>query len=476
MNLHPMFDRKNQFDCIVVGSGPAASTLAITLADWGRQVALITTKRNENGFPLQVMSAAIRPLLQRMGFSAYQSQHETARCSKRALIWGDGQTRFFNVDDASGYRVDRRTFDEDFRRVAQGYGVEVFESASVVSPLPVEGEGEIIVETDDGKKKLQAKTFAIATGSKLDARLFAQSLEHQGPELFALSAEVKTKRRAKALDVLESLPDGWVWWFSDGTRRPRFCYFNSEAPRSLAAVETTLLEALGMSTARDSVTALLDPRFLRMTPRLATTKHAIFLVGDAAATVDPLLGTGLEQAIAAAESAAIAVNSVLSDPDLRQEAVAHHAKLEQQRYFESQSQAMSLYLKEVRFSDRPFWQERHESVVIDIADESAQALPMRIKIADDLGRCVGLQRKGNVLERVVGPGLPGGDVLTTVHQVDVDSLLRLIDASPWTDDILVYSLRDQKLYVHTRSTLVRALLELLRVGFIEVDESWQESA
>lgn len=269
------------------------------------------------------------------------------------------------------------------------------------------------------------------------------------------------------MDLLEAIPEGWLWWFAGPEVEPRFSLF-SNIPRSRWRESLELASTrLRRSLKGDFALERGSMRYLNATPRLVTTPAGILLVGDAAATLDPLLGRGIESTLGAAEAAAPAVNTILEHPELREECLRYQSNLEEQRYFSNLSQALGLYLREARYADLPFWSARHSMSQVEVETESEPHLPMKLRVADDVGRFPTLRRRGRLLERVVGMGRPGGPVHQTTLGIPVADLLRLVEEHHWTDEILGFARQHSELYVHSRAKLTRALEELCRLGLIE---------
>ncbi len=464
-----MFSKRTHFDCLIVGGGPAGCVLACTLAGWGKRVCLIEKDGGPHPFPFQSVSADASAILKRNGImtSARESGHP--RCKKRVLIWGDGDAQVLKFkEEDCGLRIDRDYLDPDLRALAQALKVTVMEGAEVIGSLPPQGKGPVSIQYRGKLLPLEVETIVVATGRSHTQGLLPVALKHTSPDLFALTAMIRCEKKSKEMDVLESLPQGWFSWFAEDTCAPQAAVFTGIPHHEWREALMILKQLLNKNLAGNHQIERGSIRHLNATPRLVTTPTDILLLGDAACTLDPLLGRGLESSIQAAEMAAICTNTILEHPDLRSPCIQHMATHEETRYFNHLSQSSGLYLQEARFSDKEFWRRRHESCQVKIipATEDTQ-LPMRLRIAEEVGRYPTLRRKGRVLERVIGMGKPGGPVHQSALGIPVAKILELVSRYPDTDDIIQSAHQDQDLYVHSKAKVTRALSELCRLGILE---------
>lgn len=463
-----MFSKKNHFDCVILGGGPAGSVLACTLAGWGKSVCLIERGSRPNPFPMQTVAADAAAVFRRNGIMTSIRECGHQRPKKRVLIWGDGAPQDMKFgDDDCGMRVDRELLDPDLRNLARALKVTVLVDAKVVSPLPECGFGTVEVLQDGEITKIEADVFVVASGKTHDPNLLPLSLEHVSPSLFALTATVHCEKKNKDIDVLEAVEDGWLSWFTGSEIGPQFALFTNHSTQDSRHVIRLAEQLLQRSMSGDFAFERGSVRYSNATPRLVTTPNGALLIGDASCTLDPLLGRGIESSILSAEAAAVCVNTIIEKPGLRLECQHHLASQEKSRYFNNLSTSLGLYLKEARYSDMSFWLERHSLCEVDLSTPTSVLLPMKLQVADEVGRFPTLQRSGRLLERVIGMGKPGGPVHQNTLGIPVSKLLTLVQEINWTDDVLDLAFEDEELYVHSKSKVTSALAELYRLGIIE---------
>ena len=212
-----MLRLRNHFDCLVIGAGPSASVLAMTLSGWGRKVAMVELGRQLNAWDLDDVGDLDRPLLKRLGLGAAIRHAGTSCPRRRLLLWGDGRASEQKLEKSDyALRVDRELFDLDLRNMARALGVEVFGPARLESALPEDGRGMVEISLAGGKIRLRAETIVLACGRRLDPRLMPLVVEHSGPESLALQAPVRALGQRARVDAVEALPFGFLRWRSAG--------------------------------------------------------------------------------------------------------------------------------------------------------------------------------------------------------------------------------------------------------------------
>lgn len=460
-----MAPRARQWDCIVVGGGPAGCITAGRLAEWGRRVLLLDEGRDARVPLEETIGADAKPLLQRHALTASIRAHGFHGAPRAGVAWGDGELRVERVARGRrGFRVVRPLFDRDLRRFAAALGVEVVEGTRVI-----EARGsEVAVEHAGGStERLRGRTVVVAAGGAATERVVPVELLHRLPQVLALTALLERPPRRRDALVIEALEHGWTRWLPLGDGRAAATLFADAAEaREVGAARLFAVARRGSSGPfADTPAREVHLRAVDVRHQVAT--EAVFLCGDAAATVDPLLGQGIERALRSGESCALAVNSCLEDPALTDRVLDHVEAAECDDYLAHARRALSLYLQEVRFSDRPFWLGRHAAVQVEI-EPATPALPRVLCVAPDVTVRNGFRPRGRVLEPVRGYGR--GDsrtVLVQVACVPVGPLLRLVEATCTTDELLDLASVAPELYRHSRAAVQRALTELVRLGIID---------
>lgn len=330
---------------LVIGGGPAGSTVATLLARGGFDVTLA----ERDHFPRYHIGESILPsclpILDLLGVRERVAAHGFQRKGGAYFAWGPQEWSLGFGDLIGGntfsWQVVRAEFDELLLRHAQEQGVHVFEGTAIHD-----------VEFDDGRPvrarwssagdpraagtiSFDILVDASGRGGVLATRHLKSRRFH---EVFRNVACWSYWRGARKLEkgpegaiAVCSIPRGWFWFIPlhDGTTSVGLVtgkdLFNAERQRlgSVQAVYDAALKECPL------VTGLLD-QAVQSAPMKVEQDYSYasdifagpgyFLCGDAACFLDPLLSTGVHLATYSATLAAASISSIL-----RQEVSEDHA-------------------------------------------------------------------------------------------------------------------------------------------------------
>jgi flavin-dependent dehydrogenase len=321
-------------DVLVVGGGPAGSTVATLLARRGRRVVLLEKDAHprfhigESLLPMNV------PILERLGVL---DQVEAIGVRKTGADFprGDGHYSTFRfshaLDAQSGhaFQVPRAAFDEVLFRHAAASGVDAREHVRVESVQPLPG-GLHRVEARDAAGTLHAWTTRyLVDASGRDTflashlRLKQRNPRHQSAAVFSHFTGVERRPGEDAGNItIYRHAHGWIWMIplpgdvmsigavcfpdhmktrrgdSEGFLLRTVCEVPEAAARMAGAQRCADVHATG-NYAYES-TALAGPGWV--------------MVGDAYAFVDPMFSSGVFLAMHGAERTAAMVDAVLDAP------------------------------------------------------------------------------------------------------------------------------------------------------------------
>jgi digeranylgeranylglycerophospholipid reductase len=316
---------KKLYDLVIIGAGPAGSTVARLAADNGLSVLMID-KRQELGAPIQCSGAVSRHALEEVaitpdeefiheaiyGFGIFNQVGEATRIDYRQLKgeeYGVGAGK-----KPLGYVVDRRRFDRYLMTQAERAGAEVW--------LKTEGLG---YEVDpDGGCRVHVRRFNEAQAIKCRVVVGADGLQSQVGKWAGLRTHIKLTELASCLQVIvdqveteglleiitghEWAPGGYAWVFPKG---------HGYAEVGLGVIRTMTPDNARVHLDRFMKESFFKDRFKNArvleiqgggVPLAAPLKiqyaDNMILTGDAARHVNPITGGGIHTALSGGRIAA----------------------------------------------------------------------------------------------------------------------------------------------------------------------------
>jgi 2-polyprenylphenol 6-hydroxylase len=303
-----MRNMKKDFDIAVVGAGPVGSAAALGLAEGGYSVALVDAQAMQPSFQVNevhdlrvfAVSRASQNLLQRLGaWDAIAG----ARVSpyRHMTVWdAHGAVDFDAADVAEpnlGHIIENRVIQAALHERLRASAVECF-VPDRLERLTLETDGAILGLAEAGR--VRARLVVAADGAASPAREMAgiavTPVDH---EQMALVAHIESERPHEETARQRFLETGPLAFLplSDG----RSSIVWSTTPAEAERLQSLSPEAFGraLTLASDGVLGELQPNTeLRAFP--LCSRHAdsyignrLVLIGDAAHTVHPLAGLGM---------------------------------------------------------------------------------------------------------------------------------------------------------------------------------------
>jgi flavin-dependent dehydrogenase len=288
-------------DVVVVGAGPAGCATAIYCAQRGLRVVLLETRAFPRHRPGETLHPGVEPLLQQLGIAA----PEGLRHAGHWVHW-DGPPRFqaFNDGDWRGFQIDRAALDEQLLVAARRVGVQVLNPRRVNHVLMHHGRVQGVLAD---ATVLNAGYVVDATGRQgwLQRQLRVPWLRFS-PTLVARYGYCMDNRRTPDELGLFAHEHGWHWI----ARISDTCLHWTQLHFDAGAHDRTLPAALAECAAIGPVRGA-DVSWRRCR---TTAGPGYFLVGDAAATLDPCASHGVIKALMSGMQAAAAMIDCLSWP------------------------------------------------------------------------------------------------------------------------------------------------------------------
>ena len=343
------------FDVIVIGGGPAGSTVAGFLNQMGHRVLLLEREVFPRHHIGESMIAATIDILAEIGLEEKLAAANFPVKSGGCFLWGQTSDpwciRFEEIPGRpTSYQVKRSVFDKLLLDHVAESGVDVRQGHRVLDVLKEDGRVTGVRFTDaDGAEHtatarytVDASGLAAVVANRLSSRVPVEELknmclygywtgEHPAPA--KLGGEIRPQDRNNI--IIKMLPDGWLWFIPlgdpgpDGSAEPdpnqREISVGFVAPRKnlpetggKAALEEFYLEHVRSTD---------EWKYLLQSATYTGDFHTIkdwsyrsdemagpgyFAVGDASCFVDPILSSGVFLAVLYAKMCAVGVNTVLT--------------------------------------------------------------------------------------------------------------------------------------------------------------------
>jgi flavin-dependent dehydrogenase len=350
LDLRDAMEGVDEVDVVIVGGGPAGSSVATFLADRGYDVLLLertSFPRFHVGESLLPMS---QPIWEQLGVAEklqhfgqtfkYGAEWRVARPAQDSEAPGYDKTciRFHVVPRQSigrrmyAYQVVRSEFDELLLRHAEERGVKVIEKASVTEVLFEDGTARGVRwslranEADAGSTFLTRARFIVDASGR--SSLLARQLKLRLPDPHVRTAAVfghfQGIDRERGIDggniILHFLEGSWVWFIplrsgltsvglvaNDPIHREWRQRRPEEILRTTIMSDPIMAPLFESAKTEGQVRAIFDlPYHSRK-----VAGDGWMLVGDAGFFVDPLFSSGVHVAFSTSQRAANAIDECL---------------------------------------------------------------------------------------------------------------------------------------------------------------------
>ena len=322
-------------DVLVVGGGPAGSTIAALLAERGKHVILVEKDRHPRFHIGESLLPLNLPLFERLGVKDQIEQTSMPKFGVEFVSPYHGRTvmyDFANACDKSlpySYQVRRSEFDHILLKNAAAKGAVVIEGCRVTKvDFPTTGFTAITGRGEDGQDYRWEANFLVDASGR-DTLLAGQlglknrNRRHNSAAIFGHFAGARRlPGKAEGNISIFWFDHGWFWFIplADGTTsigavcppayfRSREGDLNGFFMRTIAQCPE-IADRLKDATLVSAVTATGNYSYsaTRMSGR------NFILVGDAFAFIDPVFSTGVYLAMTTAFLGADAVETCLREP------------------------------------------------------------------------------------------------------------------------------------------------------------------
>ena len=367
-------------DVVIIGGGPAGSTVATMLARKGVQTLLLERERFPREHVGESLLPASIPVLDDLGVLPDVERAGFLPKWGATMVWGKENSPWSwyfketNRRHPHAYQVWRPQFDELLLDNSRQHGAEVREGCRVVEVLSEQGRVNGVRYHNGDGRDIEVRASIVVDASGQAGILSHQLGLRQWDPFFrnlAAYAYFDGAERLPAPDAhnifIESYPQGWLWniplhtgWASVGA------VVDSAAGQEGIAKqgpEQFLKEQIGQAPHMAEMLAgakLVSGPFIikdwsYLCDRVAGDGYV--LVGDAACFIDPLFSSGVHLALLSGVLAAAYVTTVLKDATMSEAAAQVYQEMYYQEY-EHFRELAKLFYSSNRSADSYFWEAR----------------------------------------------------------------------------------------------------------------------
>ncbi|HZV55045.1 MAG TPA: NAD(P)/FAD-dependent oxidoreductase [Rhodocyclaceae bacterium] len=325
-------------DVLVIGGGPAGSTVAPLLAERGYQVVLLEKAHHPRFHIGESLLPANLPLFERLGVAEEIKAIGMEKWGAEFVSpWHEGKQEFQFADawDKSmpyAYQVLRSKFDEILIRNAGRKGVEVHQGcrARSVDFLPDDDGIVIGAEHDDGRTSQWRARFVVDASGRDTFLANRFQIKHRNPRhnSSAVYGHFASARRhpgkAEGNITIYWFEYGWFWFIpmqDDATSVGMVIWPHFMKTRGQRSLAQFLLDGIAMCPALAE--RLKDARLINEVEATGNFSYVsernhgpnYVLLGDAYAFIDPVFSSGVLLAMNSGFLAADAIDTCLRKPE-----------------------------------------------------------------------------------------------------------------------------------------------------------------
>jgi len=324
-------------DVLVIGGGPAGTTIAPLLVEKGYRVVLLEKARHPRFHVGESLLPANMALFERLGVAEEIKAIGMEKWGAEFISPQHGMAQTFHFADAwdksrpYAYQVKRAEFDQVLIHNAAKKGVEVHQccKAKAIDFLPDNSGAVIRAQHDDGREQVWKARFVVDASGRDTFLANRFQIKHRNPKHNSsaiyghFSGATRHEGQAEGNISIFWFEHGWFWFIpmmNDVTSigMVTWPYFmKTRGQRSIEqflrdgiAMCPALAERLKMATLVNEVEA--TGNFSYVSERNHGANY--LLLGDAYAFIDPVFSSGVLLAMNSGVIGAEAINTCLSKP------------------------------------------------------------------------------------------------------------------------------------------------------------------
>jgi len=352
---------QKRLDVIVVGGGPAGSTIANRLAELGFEVCLVDSADPRKKPIAATLPSAILPLLDVLGVSERFLNSKFLIHRKTLISWGTVEPKTHRLNPV-GFNVERRDFDNLLVDGCRSRGVSIFRPAIVDKISRAGTNWNVRITSVDAVTELNCCFLVDATGG---SSIFNGRRQRQSAPLLSMSAVWKSRSAEIPKCHIESGKEAWFWHSPISRHRSIVTAFvdpkrlAGKKPASIDQAYDELVHEFRLlpnelSRTSDSV------RCQDASCRKAVSQsgEGFIKVGDSGICIDPISSQGILTAIASSLQASIVINTIMNFPSDASLAQEFYDQRQSLRLSQFVNKTASIYGQVPNSPDNTFWSSR----------------------------------------------------------------------------------------------------------------------
>lgn len=377
---------KVQYDVIVVGAGPAGSTLAGLLAKKNRRVLILEKEKFPRYHVGESLVYGVIPILEELGVREKIDAYGFIKKYGGTYVWGSKPEPWdFNWgeypsldDDVYTYQVSRAEFDNLLLRHAESVGADVREEHQVVDVI-WENERCVGVKSknsDGAVFEARAKYVVDATGQSAlfgnTLKMIEHNSEFKNVAFWSYYKNAQRQEGRKAGNIyIECTSKGWLWFIPQQDKTSVGLVATPENLQNLQAKDPQGRYLEGLESSLETKYLLENAERIDEVRTIRDWSYqckkfygsGFLIVGDAAGFVDPLFATGVFLAMNGSSLGAKILDEALKHPEKEAELFARYESVYQKflgaviafvQFFYDSTRELSSYFKHAKDLADPF--------------------------------------------------------------------------------------------------------------------------
>jgi len=381
------------WDVIIVGSGPAGSSAAITLARSGAKVLMLEKrKQGHRSLGESIPPVAIELVEHFLGSTEQSLKDAATQTAGNIACWGDSQAAindFYFTPKGYGLCVDRKYFDSALCQVALNEGAQSITNSSFIRCHRDDEKQHwhiTVDQTNSSSMILKARYILDCSGRRATVASALGIKRHQHDDLFAFAQRfVSSSEDQDAYTRIEASPDGWFYsnklplMHKTQNRKgevieqhERIVVFHTDKHSHAAKQAVTATGFLTLLQDSPKIASYLEEAGYQATGRIQGAPaggerlsrfcgDGWLAVGDAAQSYDPLSSQGIYKALNSGSMAGQMVHYALAESAKDTFFMKRYAQEQSQLWEQYVQQRNDYYASEQRWPKHTFWSRRHPS-------------------------------------------------------------------------------------------------------------------